>query len=96
MELTDEMIDDLAHLARLRFSGEERISVKKDLQKMISFVEKLQEIDTTGVKPLLHMSDTVNILREDEVQGSISREDALLNAPVKDEQFFMVPKVIKK
>ena len=96
MELTDEMIDNLTHLARLRFSGEERISVKKDLQKMISFVEKLQQIDTTGVKPLLHMSDTVNILREDIIQGSVSRQEALLNAPIKDEQFFKVPKVIKK
>jgi len=63
---------------------------------MIAFVEKLNELDTTGVEPLLHMSDEVNVLREDEVKGSISREEALKNAPLHDEQFFKVPKVIRK
>jgi aspartyl-tRNA(Asn)/glutamyl-tRNA(Gln) amidotransferase subunit C len=63
---------------------------------MIAFVEKLNELDTTGVAPLLHMSDNVNILREDEVKGSINRQTALKNAPLHDEQFFKVPKVIKK
>jgi len=63
---------------------------------MIQFIDKLNELDTTGVEPLLHMSDNVNVLRADEVQGSISREDALKNAPVHDEQFFKVPKVIQK
>jgi len=63
---------------------------------MIAFVEKLNELDTTGVEPLLHMSDEINVLRQDEIKGSISREDALKNAPVHDEQFFKVPKVIRK
>ena len=63
---------------------------------MIQFVEKLNGLDTTGVEPLLHMSDNVNILRADEVKGSISREAGLQNAAVHDEQFFKVPKVIKK
>ena len=63
---------------------------------MIAFVEKLNELDTTGVEPLLHMSDEINVLRQDEIKGSISREDALKNAPLHDEQFFKVPKVIRK
>ena len=63
---------------------------------MISFVEKLNELNTSGVEPLLHMSDNVNILREDEVKGGITRKEGLKNAPVHDEQFFKVPKVIKK
>jgi len=96
MEVTESMIDNLAHLARLRFSDEEKASLKADLQKMIAFVEQLQEVDTTGVEPLIHMSDTVNVLREDEIKGSISRKEALLNAPIKDESFFKVPTVIKK
>lgn len=96
MEVSDTMIDNLAHLARLRFNEDEKASIKTDLQKMIAFVEQLKEIDTTGIEPLLHMSDTVNVLREDIIQGSVSREDALLNAPLKDAQFFKVPKVIKK
>ena len=89
-------INNLAQLARLEFNDAERDEIKTDLQKMIAFIDKLNELDTTGVEPLLHMSENVNVLREDEVKGSISREDALKNAPLHDEQFFKVPKVIKK
>jgi aspartyl-tRNA(Asn)/glutamyl-tRNA(Gln) amidotransferase subunit C len=96
MEVNDTMVDKIAHLARLQFNDAEKASIKTDLQKMIAFVEKLNELDTTGVAPLLHMSDNVNVLREDEVKGSISREDGLKNAPLHDDQFFKVPKVIKK
>lgn len=96
MEVNDEMVDKLANLARLRFNDPEKQSVKADLQKMIQFVEKLNELDTSGVAPLLHMSDTVNVLREDEVKGSIERAEALKNAPLQDGVFFKVPKVIKK
>jgi aspartyl-tRNA(Asn)/glutamyl-tRNA(Gln) amidotransferase subunit C len=96
MEVNDEMVDKLANLARLQFNDVEKQSVKADLQKMIQFVEKLNELDTTGVAPLLHMSDGVNVLRDDEVKGSISREEALKNAPLQDGVFFKVPKVIKK
>ena len=96
MEVNDELVDKLAHLARLTFEPAEKAEIKRDLQKMISFIEKLNELDTTGVEPLLFMTDEVNVLREDEVKGSITREEGLLNAPVKDEQFFIVPKMIKK
>ena len=96
MEVNDEMVDKLANLSRLQFNDTEKQSVKKDLQKMIQFVEKLNELDTTGIEPLLHMSDGVNLLREDEVQGSIERKEALKNAPEQDGVFFKVPKVIKK
>ena len=96
MEVNDELIDQLAHLARLSFKPAEKEEIKNDLQKMISFIEKLNEVDTTGVEPLLFMTDEVNILREDEIKGSISREEGLLNAPDKDEHFFKVPKVIRK
>ena len=96
MEVNDALVDKLANLARLKFDASEKEEIKKDLQKMIAFVEKLNELDTTGVEPLLHMSDEVNVLREDEVKGSISREDALKNAPLHDKQFFKVTKVIRK
>ncbi len=96
MEVNDEMVDKLANLARLQFNDTEKQSIKTDLQRMIQFVEKLNELDTEGVEPLLHMSDDVNILREDEVKGSIAREEGLKNAPVQDGVFFKVPKVIKK
>ena len=96
MEVNDELVDKLANLARLTFEPAEKAEIKRDLQKMISFIEQLNELDTTGVEPLLFMTNEVNVLREDEVKGSITREEGLLNAPVKDEQFFKVPKVIKK
>jgi aspartyl-tRNA(Asn)/glutamyl-tRNA(Gln) amidotransferase subunit C len=96
MEVNDALVDKLANLSRLHFNTTEKEGIKKDLQRMIQFVEKLNELDTTGVEPLLHMSDQVNILREDEVKGSISRAEGLQNAPVHDEHFFKVPKVIQK
>ena len=96
MDVNDAMVDKLAHLARLSFNEVEKQEIKSDLQRMIAFVEKLNELDLDGVEPLLHLTDETNVLREDEVKGSISREDALKNAPDHDEQFFKVPKVITK
>ena len=96
MEVNDALVDKLAHLARLKFDAAEKEDIKKDLQKMIAFIDKLNELDLSGVEPLLHMSDEINVLREDEVKGSISREEALKNAPMHDEKFFKVPKVIRK
>ena len=80
----------------LQFDESEKEEIKSDLQKMIGFVDKLKELDTAGVEPLLHMSPNVNVLREDVVENMVSREEALKNAPLHDEQFFNVPKVIKK
>jgi aspartyl-tRNA(Asn)/glutamyl-tRNA(Gln) amidotransferase subunit C len=96
MEVNDLLIENLAKLSHLSFSDTERNEIKADLQQMISFIEKLKELDTTGVEPLVHMSDNVNVLRDDVVQGSMSREEALKNAPATDGIYFKVPKVIKK
>jgi aspartyl-tRNA(Asn)/glutamyl-tRNA(Gln) amidotransferase subunit C len=96
MEVNEALVDKLAKLARLKFDDAEKAAIKNDLQKMIKFIEKLNELDTTGVEPLLHMSSNVNVLRADEVKGSISREAGLQNAAMHDEHFFKVPKVIKK
>jgi len=95
MEVTDALVDKLAHLSRLEFNVADKEEIKNDLQRMISFVEKLDELDLEETKPLLHMSSNVNVLREDDVKGSISREQAMKNAPAHDDQFFKVPKVIK-
>jgi aspartyl-tRNA(Asn)/glutamyl-tRNA(Gln) amidotransferase subunit C len=96
MEVNDQLVEKLARLARLRFDATEKKEIRSDLQRMIVFVEKLNELDLEGATPLLHMSNESNVLREDEVTGSISREDALKNAPLQDGKFFKVPKVIKK
>ena len=96
MEVTDALVDKLAHLSRLEFDAKDKEAIKKDLQRMISFVEKLDELDLEGTEPLLHMSANINVLREDVIQGSVSRQEALKNAPTHDDKFFKVPKVIKK
>ena len=96
MNVNDELVDKIASLARLEFNSQEKEEIKSDLQQMIAFIDKLDELDTTGIEPLLHMSENVNVLREDEVSGTISREEAFSNAPLHDEQFFKVPKVIRK
>jgi aspartyl-tRNA(Asn)/glutamyl-tRNA(Gln) amidotransferase subunit C len=95
MKVDNALIEKLANLSRLEFAEEEKASIKNDLEKMIGFIDKLNELDTSGVAPLLHMSNNVNIFRNDTVNGEISRKDALKNAPLHDEEFFKVPKVIK-
>ena len=95
MEVNDKLVEKVAHLARLKFDDSEKEAIKKDLQRMIEFADKLNELNLENVEPLLHMSEEVNVLREDEIKGSISHEEALKNAPGHDEKFFKVPKVIK-
>ncbi|MEO9004496.1 MAG: Asp-tRNA(Asn)/Glu-tRNA(Gln) amidotransferase subunit GatC [Ginsengibacter sp.] len=96
MDINDAMIDKLAHLSRLEFSESEKHEIRQELEQMIGFIEKLNELDTKGVEPLLHMSDNINIFRKDEVKGEMQRQDVFKNAPLHDDQFFKVPKVIKK
>ncbi len=96
MELSNALIDNLSELARLQFSEQEKLSVKNDLQRMISFVEKLGEVDTTDTDPLLHMGHAMNVYRQDEINGTMAKKVALKNAPEADEDYFKVPKVIKK
>jgi aspartyl-tRNA(Asn)/glutamyl-tRNA(Gln) amidotransferase subunit C len=94
MEVNDQLVEKLAHLSRLKFNDSEKDEIKNDLQRMIGFVEKLNELNLDGVEPLLHMSEEINVLREDEVKGSVNRSEALQNAPLHDDYFFKVPKVI--
>ena len=96
MVVNNALIEKIAHLARLSFTDEEKTAVQKDLQNMVSFVEKLNEVNTEGVPPLLHIGHEINVLREDKVHGSITMEEALQNAPETDGIFFKVPRVIKK
>ncbi|MEO6134901.1 MAG: Asp-tRNA(Asn)/Glu-tRNA(Gln) amidotransferase subunit GatC [Ginsengibacter sp.] len=96
MRVDDSLIDKLAHLSRLELKDDEKESMKTELEKMITFIDKLNELDTTGVEPLLHMTENEDIYRKDEVSGQISKEDVFKNAPLHDDNFFKVPKVIKK
>ena len=96
MEVNNKLIQDIAKLSKLKFDDSAEEKMKADLEKMIAFVDKLNEIDTEGINPLIYMSEEVNVLREDKVSEKISQEDALKNAPEKDSDYFKVPTVLKK
>ena len=96
MKVSNELIDKLSTLARLKIDPQQKESLRADMQQLIGFIEKLQELDTTGIQPLMHMTTEINQLRADEIHHPITHEEALQNAVLKDEQFFLVPKVIKK
>ncbi len=96
MEISDATVDKIAGLARLRFEADEKIQIKKDMQSMIGFIEKMNELDTSQIEPLLHMSTNTNSTREDFIQNSISNEEAMKNATKNKAPHFIVPTVIKK
>ena len=96
MKITDEIVDHIAHLARLEFVGEEKTAIKADLEKIIDFMGKLNEIETNNVEPLIFMTEEVNRLREDVPEVTVNHEEALRNAPKKDSDYFRIPKVLDK
>lgn len=96
MKITEETIDHIAHLARLRFEGLAKDAIRQDLENIIGFMGKLSEVPTENVEPLIFMSDEVNVLREDIPERSITQEQALKNAPKKDSDYFRIPKVLDK
>ena len=96
MKITDQKIKELSHLAKLSFKSEDKDKIKSELGQILNFCEKLNELDTEGVEPLVYMSDRTNHLRPDVVKPSLNKSDALKNAPDADSDYFRVPKVIKK
>lgn len=96
MKIDKKIVEKLADLSKLEFNDKSRKEIINDLNKMLAFVEKLHEIDTTNVEPLIYMTDEVNVLREDDVHHEITQKDALKNAPKKDSDYFKVPKVLRK
>ncbi|MBM3186695.1 MAG: Asp-tRNA(Asn)/Glu-tRNA(Gln) amidotransferase subunit GatC [Bacteroidetes bacterium] len=96
MNISEEIIEHIAHLSRLEFVGEDKNAIKTDLEKIIGFMGKLNELNTDNVEPLIFMSDELNRLREDVPSISITHEEALRNAPKKDSDYFRIPKVLEK
>lgn len=94
MEISRATLNKIAHLARLEFSEAEAERMMSDLTEIVNWVEKLREVDTSGIEPLTSMSQEVNILREDDPKPSLTREEALTRSPQQDGEFFRVPKVI--
>ena len=97
MQVDNALIDRLAALSKLDFPEGEKASIREDLQKILSFMEKLNELNTDGVEPLVYVNeDEYNVWREDVPQNLTTQTEALRNAPLKDEHYFLVPKVIQK
>lgn len=96
MKLNMTIVNKIAHLARLSFGDEEKKRIMDDMNKIIQFVDKLNDLDTQGVEELSYINDDINVLREDIVKERISKQEGLSNAPLADSDYFKVPKVIDK
>ena len=90
-----QTIRGLAHLARLEFNETKEQEMLSDLNKILNWMDKLNELNTDHVEPLIHMSEEVNVMREDVAQNTVSHEEGLRNAPKKDSDYFRVPKVME-
>lgn len=95
MKIDKATLEKMAHLARLELDEKEVPKLLEDMSQIISFVEKLNEVNTDGVEPLTTMSHEVNALRKDEVKDQLPKAEVLKNAPDKDKNFFRVPKVLE-
>ncbi|MBK7666251.1 MAG: Asp-tRNA(Asn)/Glu-tRNA(Gln) amidotransferase subunit GatC [Sphingobacteriaceae bacterium] len=87
-------VDEIAHLARLEFNDEAKGEILNDMNRMLAFVDKLNELNTDNVEPLIYMTEERSVLREDEAKQTVTQQEALKNAPKKDSDYFKVPKVI--
>lgn len=96
MQVNDALIDKLGDLAKLQFAGEERTAILGDLSRILTFVEKINELDTDGVEPLIHITEAVNRLRDDLPAAPLSLDAVLRNAPDKDTDYIRSPKPIER
>jgi aspartyl-tRNA(Asn)/glutamyl-tRNA(Gln) amidotransferase subunit C len=96
MKIDRSLINKLAELSKLEFNEEDAAEIQKNLGNILDLVEKLNEVDTEGVEPLIYMNENVDVFREDKVKQVISKEGGLKNAPDKDSDYIKVPKVISK
>ena len=95
MNIDKQTLQKIAHLARLEFEEAGAEQMMADMSKILTWVEKLNEVNTEGIEPLTHMSVEENVLRTDNAQAPLSHERGLKNAPKKDSDYFRVPKVLE-
>jgi len=96
MKIDQKLIDKLARLSQLEFNSDTKAKMENDLNKILAFVDKLNEVDTENIEPLIYLNKETNKLREDEISDHLPKEKALKNAPSKDSDYFKVPTVLKK
>ena len=92
--ITDETMDYVGILAKLELSGEEKERAKRDMEEMLDYIDKLNELDTTNVEPMSHVFPVHNVFREDVVTNGNGQETTLANAPERNGDSFLVPKTI--
>ncbi len=92
--ITNETIEYVGILAKLELSEEEREAAKADMEKMLDYIDTLNELDTTGIEPMPHVFPVNNVFREDEVTNGDNREITLANAPLRKDDSFKVPRTI--
>lgn len=95
MKITPETLQKVAHLARLELSEQETAPITENLEKVLTWMEQLNELDTSATEPLIHISEEINVFREDVAHNALSHAQALHNAPKRDAQYFRVPKVVE-
>lgn len=94
MAIEIETIKKVAHLARLELTQEEESQLSVDIEQILDWINQLDEVDTAGIEPVIHMHQNVNSFREDTAVNDLSRQEALVNAPQKEGEYFKVVKVI--
>lgn len=96
MKIDVEVIEKLSALSKLKFNEKETNLISEDLSKMLDFINKLKEVNTDGVEPLIHINEEINNWREDQLDEMLSQSKALENSPAKDGTYFKIPKVLDK
>lgn len=95
MIVDDVLIDKLASLSKLEFDAAGKEAIKEDLTKILNFMDKLNELDTDSVEPMIYVNEEINVFREDVVDYPVTKQEALMNSPIKDADYIKVPKFVK-
>lgn len=95
-KVDSKTINEIAHLARLEFNEEAKKEIENDVNRMLGFIDKLNELNTDDVEPLIYINSESNVLRVDEPEVTVTQKEALKNAPNKDSDYFKAPKVIEQ
>ena len=95
MKITTEMVDYISTLSRLKLPEEEKEKMTGELEQIVSYMDILNRLDTSGVEPMSHVFPVKNVMRSDEVEPSADRAELLKNAPVPDEEAFLVPRTVE-
>lgn len=94
MKITEELVDYISVLSRLKLDEAERSRMAGELEKIVSYMDRLAQVDTQGVEPMSHVLPIVNVTRPDTVEPSYDREALLRGAPKRDQETFLVPKAV--